>query len=146
VAALSDSPHAFPGTAAEWARGGEREWRERLLDPAALKIVAVLDGKPVGLVRGALEDGATWLHSLWVSPHVRGHGLGDRLVAAVENWGQPRTALVRLSVVTANDAAVALYRRHGFIESDLPADEVCEMVMEKALDRTHPIRPTGAPR
>jgi ribosomal protein S18 acetylase RimI-like enzyme len=116
------------------------------LDPAALTIVAVLDGKPVGLVRGGLEDGATWLHSLWVGPHLRGHGLGGRLVIAVENWAHPRTALVRLSVVAANTAAIALYRRHGFIESRLPADEVGELVMEKALDRTHQVRPGGAPR
>jgi len=146
LAALAESPDSFPGAAAEWTEGGERRWRTRLLDPTALTIVAVLGGKPVGLVRGVPDDGATWLHSLWVSPHLRGHGLGERLVDAVENWARPRTAVVRLSVVAANARAIALYRRHGFVERAAPADGARELVMEKALARTHPVRPAAAPR
>ncbi len=137
LAALADSPDAFPGAATEWAEGGERRWYERLLDPLALKIVAVLDGTPVGLVRAALDDGVVWLHSLWVSPDLRGRGFGDQLVGAVEAWAQPRAAYVRLSVVPGNAPAIALYRRHGFIDSEVPgerlADGGCELVMEKAL-------------
>jgi hypothetical protein len=45
-----------PSAAAEWTDGGEDRRRDRLLDPAALKIVAVLDGEPVGLARGVVEQ------------------------------------------------------------------------------------------
>lgn len=59
LAALADAPDAFPAASAEWAAGGEMLWRERLLDTAALKVVAVPDGVPVGQVRGVIEGGCT---------------------------------------------------------------------------------------
>lgn len=75
LAALADAPDAFTGASAEWPNGGEARWRARLFDTTALKVVAVRDEVPVGLVRGALEDGCAWLHSLWVSPQVRARDL-----------------------------------------------------------------------
>jgi ribosomal protein S18 acetylase RimI-like enzyme len=137
LAALADSPDAFPMAAAEWAEGGEGRWRERLLDVSALKVVAVVDDAPVGLVRGVFDNGSPWLHSLWVSPRLRGQGLGDQLIAAVEEWARPRAGYVRLEVVPANAPAIALYRRHGFTDDEargsrLP-DGGYELVMKKAL-------------
>jgi ribosomal protein S18 acetylase RimI-like enzyme len=70
-----------------------------------LKVVAVVDGAPVGLVRGVLENGSAWLHSLWVSPGLRGCGLGDQLIVAVEEWARSRAGNVRLEVVPANAPA-----------------------------------------
>ena len=116
LAALADTPDAFPRALAEWADGGEMRWREWLLDTTALKVVAVRDGAPVGLVRGVVEDGCAWLHSLWVSPQLRDHGLGDQLVAAVEEWAARQGATcIRLGVVPGNAPAIALYRRHGYV-------------------------------
>jgi len=68
------APDAFPGASAEWADGGERRWRERLLDTTALKVVAVRDGGTGRSGPRRREDGCAWLHSLWVSPQVRGQG------------------------------------------------------------------------
>jgi ribosomal protein S18 acetylase RimI-like enzyme len=137
LAALADSPEAFPMAGVEWAEGGEDRWLERLLDGAALKVVAVADDAPVGLVRGVLDDGAAWLHSLWVSPSLRGHGLGDRLIEAVEEWARPRAGYVRLEVVPENVRAIALYRRHGYLDSEARGEPLpgggYELVMEKAL-------------
>jgi GNAT superfamily N-acetyltransferase len=137
LAALADAPDAFPRAAAEWANGGERHWRERLLDASALNLVAVADTVPVGLVRGAVEGGSAWLHSLWVSPPLRGHGLSDQLIVAVEEWARPRAARIRLSVVPDNASAIALYRRHGYLDSDAPGNPLPggghEVVMEKDL-------------
>jgi ribosomal protein S18 acetylase RimI-like enzyme len=140
VAALADAPDAFPPASAEWADGGEARWRERLLDTTALKVVAVRDGVPVGLVRGVIEDGCAWLHSLWVSPQLRGQGLGSRLVAAVEAWAVRQGATcIRLEVVPGNALAIALYRRHGYTGTDVPGellpDGGRELVMEKSLRR-----------
>jgi ribosomal protein S18 acetylase RimI-like enzyme len=137
LAALADSPAAFPRAATEWAEGGESRWRGRLLDSSALSIVAVVDAAPVRLVRGALEDGAAWLHSLWVSPNCRGRGLGGQLIAAVEDWARLRAASVRLGVVPNNAPAISLYRRHGYIATEARGEPTAggdrEVVMEKVL-------------
>ena len=142
LAALTDAPDAFPGAAAEWPEGGESRWRERLLDPAALKIVAVQQDKPVGLVRGVLADGSAWLHSMWVSQRLRGHGLGDQLVGAVEDWAREHVAHVRLEVVPADAPAIRLYRRHGYLETSMRGGPLPggghELVMEKALGSPMP--------
>jgi [ribosomal protein S5]-alanine N-acetyltransferase len=137
LAALADAPDAFPHALAERADDGEARWRERLLDTTALKVVAVRDGAPVGLVRGGVEDGCAWLYSLWVSPRVRDHGLGDQLVAAVEEWAARQGATcIRLGVVPGNAPAIALYRRHGYVDTAVPGEPLPggdrELVMEKS--------------
>jgi ribosomal protein S18 acetylase RimI-like enzyme len=139
LAALADAPEAFPDAPADWLHGGEDRWRERLLQANAVKLVATAYDVPVGLVRGEIEAGTAWLHSLWVSPRVRGHGLGERLVHAVEAWGRVRSAYLRLAVVPGNTPALALYRRLGFTEAstlgDPLADGTHELIMEKRLAR-----------
>jgi ribosomal protein S18 acetylase RimI-like enzyme len=138
LAALADSPESFPNAATEWADGGEELWQGRLLDPAALKVVAVgSDRVPVGLVRAEVDGDAAWLHSLWVSPEHRGRGLGVRLLSAVETWARPRAPILRLEVVPTNEPAIALYRRHGFVDTILVGERLPgggrELVMEKAM-------------
>jgi len=137
LAALADAPDAFPDAPANWLRGGEEQWLERLLHPNAVKLVACSDGVPVGLVRGVTEEGSAWLNSLWVSPRARGRGLGERLVQAVEAWACTRSAYLRLAVVPDNAHAIALYRRCGFTESNMVGDPLAdgthELVMEKEL-------------
>ncbi len=47
-----------------------------------------------------------------------GQGVGDLLTGAVEAWARRVGArALRLAVVPGNEAAVALYRRHGFVAS-----------------------------
>jgi GNAT superfamily N-acetyltransferase len=137
LAALAEAPEAFPMAAAEWAEGGEECWRERLLDVSALKVVVVVDGAPAGLVRGVVDNGSAWLHPLWVIPRLRGHGLGDQLVAAVEEWARPRAGYVCLEVVPGDAPAIALYRRHGFTDDQARGEPLpdggYELVMKKAL-------------
>jgi len=140
LAALGDAPQAFPGAWAQWSDGGEALWRERLLDAAALTVVAVRAGGPVGLVRGVMQGRCAWLHSLWVSPQVRGQGLGDQLVVAVEVWAARRGATrLRLEVVPDNAPAIALYRRHAYVDAaalaEVTSNGDSELVMEKMLRR-----------
>lgn len=122
LAAFADAPEAFVEAPAEWEAGGEAEWRERLLDPEALAVVALEDGVGVGLARGAVEDDSAWLHSLWVDPRHRGHGIAQRLVQAVEEWARARSTRVTLDVVPDNAPAIALYARLGYVPSSEPGE------------------------
>ncbi|SCD89306.1 Ribosomal protein S18 acetylase RimI [Streptomyces sp. BvitLS-983] len=118
-AALSEAPHAFKARLADWPHGGEDRWRARLTMPGAHNLVAVRDGGTVGMAAGMPGADATYeLRSVWVSPRVRGQGVGDLLTGAVEAWARRAGArALRLAVVPGNEAAVALYRRHGFVAS-----------------------------
>lgn len=72
-------------------------------DPAAIMHVA---GK---------DDPCLWLASLWVHPAYRRRGFGDILVREALDYAEERgKEAVSLSVASGNDAAVALYRKHGF--------------------------------
>lgn len=137
LAALADAPYAFTATLADWTRGGEATWRERLTLPGARNLVALLDGRPVGVARGVPEgDGIVGLHSVWVAPAARGRGVGDRLVSAVEAWARETGArTLRLGVLSGNTGAIALYERHGFAPAgDVVRDDASrELIMEKDL-------------
>ncbi|WP_436736278.1 N-acetyltransferase family protein [Streptomyces sp. BBFR102] len=119
LAALGEAPHAFRAGLADWHHGGEQRWRTRLTVPGARNLVAVLDGRTVGMAAGLPGPGGTYeLRSVWVSPRVRGRGVGDLLVEAVEVWAREAGAgSLRLAVVPGNEAAVALYLRNGFVAS-----------------------------
>lgn len=119
LAALTVSPEAFTMDLADWRAGGEERWHARLDDPTALGLVALLDGRPVGLAGGLVApDGTPELRSLWVAPEARGRGLAARLAGAVEEWargtGAPR---IRLAVLTGNTPARTLYERLGYHHS-----------------------------
>jgi ribosomal protein S18 acetylase RimI-like enzyme len=143
LAALGEAPYAFGSTLAEWSGDGDLEsrWRDRLSVPGSINLAAVVDGRPVGMASGMPSDGpeAVELISMWVAPSARGAHVGDRLVEAVSAWareaGYPQ---LWLSVVPDNTAAIGLYRRQGFVdtevEGELMADGVRrELVMVKDL-------------
>lgn len=141
--ALREAPYAFGSTLAEWTGDGDTEarWRDRLAWREAHNVVASIDGTDVGMASGVVadEEGVVGLISMWVAPTGRGRGVGDALVAAVEENARSRGARVlQLMVADGNDAAENLYLRHGFVrtsaQGDLMADGVSrERVMEKPL-------------
>ncbi|WP_432092381.1 N-acetyltransferase family protein [Streptomyces sp. bgisy100] len=140
LAALAEAPEAFTARLADWGRGGEEQWRARLEMPGAHHVVALLDGRAVGVARGIPDGrGGCELRSVWVGPEARGHGVGDRLIEAVETWArQSGAGVLRLAVIPGNEPAVALYRRNGFVPTPEPgallSDGVTrERVMVKAL-------------
>lgn len=140
LAALTEAPEAFSARLADWHRGGERQWRARLELPGSHNVVALRDGRAVGVARGVPGRGGVHeLRSVWVSGTARGQGVGDALLAEVEGWARRSggTAL-RLCVLPGNAPAEGLYRRSGFLVSsergELLADGVTrERVMSKAL-------------
>jgi ribosomal protein S18 acetylase RimI-like enzyme len=146
LAALTEAPHAFGATLAEWQGDGDRErrWRERLSD--SHNVLASVDGRPVGMASGVPLGGRTELISMWVSPTARGLGVGDRLIADIARWAADRrAAALYLSVKPDNTAAIALYARNGFVDTgergDLLPDGVRrEIVMARPLRSSRPSR------
>lgn len=114
--ALADAPDAFGNTYDEAAVQPLDSWTAQLQEIATF--VAVVDGEDVGLVRGACDDlqpDAAWLISMWVSPEVRGQGVGEALIDAVVEWARVSGARrVLLAVGDHNQPAIALYARKGF--------------------------------
>jgi ribosomal protein S18 acetylase RimI-like enzyme len=89
-----------------------------LTPPAGMVLVARRDGDPVGC--GALKfhsDGVCEVKRMWVSPQVRGVGLGRRLLEELERLAAENGATVlRLETNRSLAEAVAMYRRAGYRE------------------------------
>jgi ribosomal protein S18 acetylase RimI-like enzyme len=142
LAALKDAPYAFGSRYEDWVDAEEARWRARLGLPGSHNVIASLDGEAVGMASGlpqADEDGVTELVSMWIAPAGRGRGVGDGLMAAVEEWARETGAhTLKLSVADGNDRAHALYLRSGFEDTDEPGDLMPdgihrELIMRKAL-------------
>jgi DNA-binding MarR family transcriptional regulator/GNAT superfamily N-acetyltransferase len=127
--------------------------------PRGLFLLASLRGEAVGC--GALKfhtRGPVQLKRMWVSPAVRGLGLGRRLLAELESLAQEYGARkVRLETNRNLTEAIALYRSSGYTEVSRFNDEpYAHHWFEKTLrvSRTRPgsphkraqIRPKGALR
>jgi DNA-binding MarR family transcriptional regulator/GNAT superfamily N-acetyltransferase len=93
--------------------------------PAGVFVVARLRGEPVGC--GALRFHAeqpTELKRMWVSPTVRGLGVGRRLLAELERRAAEHPGRsVRLDTNGALSEAVAMYRSAGYREVSAFNDE-----------------------
>jgi ribosomal protein S18 acetylase RimI-like enzyme len=111
---------------------------EELTLPAGLLLVATRHGEPVGC--GALKfhgDGPAEIKRMWVSPAVRGLGLGRRLLAELEARAAARgVGTLRLETNRALDEAIGLYRDSGYREVAAFNDEpYAHHWFEKALGR-----------
>lgn len=91
---------------------------EELVEPRGLFLVAWLDGEPVGCGALKLHDAApAEIKRMWVSPGVRGLGVGRRVLLALEGHARDRgVGVVRLETNRRLPEAVALYRASGYAE------------------------------
>ena len=55
------------------------------------------------------------LFGLYVKPEFRKHGIANELVERVIDFVEPTHEQLHLTVTTNNEAAVALYKKHGFV-------------------------------
>jgi DNA-binding MarR family transcriptional regulator/predicted N-acetyltransferase YhbS len=96
-----------------------------LTPPAGLMLVARLRQEPVGC--GALKfhaDAPSELKRMWVSPRVRGLGLGQRLLNELERHAKAAgVATLRLETNRSLTSAIAIYRRSGYQEVPAFNDE-----------------------
>jgi DNA-binding MarR family transcriptional regulator/GNAT superfamily N-acetyltransferase len=112
-----------------------------LRPPAGLFLVARLHDEPVGC--GALKfhgDAPTELKRMWVSPAVRGLGVGRRLLEELERRTVAHgNRVVRLETNRALPEAVGMYRSGGYREVDaFNGEPYADHWFEKVLDeRTH---------
>lgn len=140
LAALREDPAAFSAKLADWQGENDAEprWRARLRD-VSFNALADLDGVPAGMVSGHLSERGdkAELLSMWVAPSARGRGVGDALVRAVVRWSEGRGAgELMLRVAGGNEQALALYRRHGFVERPLSSEAAtCEHEMVREAHR-----------
>jgi ribosomal protein S18 acetylase RimI-like enzyme len=86
--------------------------------PAGAFLVAQIFGEPAGC--GALRTfspGIGEIKRMWVSPEVRGLGVGRRLLESLERCAMERKLrLVRLDTHSCLEAALQLYRTSGYRE------------------------------
>jgi DNA-binding MarR family transcriptional regulator len=96
----------------------------------AIFLVARLRGEPVGC--GAIKVAQSYLKRMWISPRVRGLGLGRRMLSELENLSE--TGVARLETNRALTEAIALYKAAGYVEVEPFNDETyAHHWFEKAL-------------
>ena len=91
---------------------------DQLVPPRGAFLVVRLDGEPLGCggIR-VLEPGIAEVKHMWLSPKLRGSGLGRGLLEALEQWGRDLgCTLVRLDTSPHLPEAIALYRSFGYRE------------------------------
>lgn len=149
LSALADTPDAFGATLEEESEQPAAWWRGRLEPgaPGTTLVASLVDTagvpRPAGLVvlapsvHGPESDAG--IYAVWVAPSARGRGVGDALLAAVvDHARQSGYARVVLDVGDVNEAAQALYARHGFTRTGrtgtLPAPRTHVTEHELALD------------
>lgn len=118
LAALAESPSAFGSSLAREQGFEDEDWREWTRGVATF--LAFHDGAPIGMAAGidGDEDCERSLVAAWVHPDHRGRGVASDLLAAVKRWARDDGATrLTLWVTRTNEAAVQLYRRHGFTKS-----------------------------
>ena len=121
--ALAADPDAFLRTHAEELARGPSHCARMLADEAGNAIFAgVMDGALVGMVGVYREQPEKWRHkaTIWgvfVDAHVRGQGLGGRLMDAAIAHARDVFAVrqVYLSAEAEHHAAIHLYESRGFV-------------------------------
>jgi GNAT superfamily N-acetyltransferase len=103
-------------------------------------LVARLGDEVVASVRGRLdEDGTALVGKLIVHPRMQRHGLGGRLLDAIEAHyaAGPGTHRFRLFTGHRSDGNLRLYRGHGYVQvsSEPVRPGLTLVILEKALDR-----------
>ena len=91
---------------------------EEIAPPGGCMIVARLFGEPVGCgAMRTLEPGVGEIKRMWISPDVRGLGVGRRLLAELEQAASARELhTVRLDTNGSLAEALQLYRTSGYRE------------------------------
>lgn len=116
VAADRAAVLAFGGEEREVGAVTAKRWDAWLADEDGALLVAVLDGRPVGVIDVRVMSADTgWLEGLRVDPTCRGRGIGRTLLARALAAADARgVAIVRQFVAPDDAICLKLLRRFGF--------------------------------
>jgi RimJ/RimL family protein N-acetyltransferase len=141
-------PEAFTSSITERAAMPLVWWESRLNSPLDLLFGVFEDDQLVGIIGLAFDPREKARHKatlfgLYVSAGFRHGGLGYRLVQAAiaEARSHKGLKLLQLTVTAGNDAALALYRRCGFVQFGL--EPLAVRVGVEYLDKVHMWRELG---
>ncbi|MEQ8179180.1 MAG: GNAT family N-acetyltransferase [Amphiplicatus sp.] len=111
-----------------------------ILEPGGEIFFAVIEGRAVGTCAMIPEGAGIYeLGKMGVEQSVQGRGVGGALLDAATRWARDRAASkIVLMSNTRLEPAIRLYRRHGFLETTLPAHlqgayARCDIYMELDL-------------
>lgn len=135
-------PQAFTSSVAERAAMPLSWWQKRLDSPLDRLLGAFEDDQLAGIVGLAFEPREKARHKvtlfgMYVTQAHQQRGLGRQLVEAAlaEARRHPCLTLIQLTVTAGNDAALALYRRCGFIQYGL--EPLAVRVGDEYFDKIH---------
>lgn len=109
---LPQAPH--------WSAAAYQSALNPTAGPPRLAMVgeSLASGEIVGFVIASLVAGEAELESIVVAPDVQRHGLGAQLLAfLLTSLNSTEVSRIILEVRASNQPALALYHRHGFIET-----------------------------
>jgi len=110
-----------------------------IIEPGGEIFFAVCDDKAVGTVAMiSAPDNMFELAKMAVSPLFHGRGIADKLMTAcIDHAKAYGKRAIWLESNTILEAAIRLYRKHGFIETPLNKNSLysrCNIQMELAID------------
>jgi ribosomal protein S18 acetylase RimI-like enzyme len=85
-----------------------------VLEPAPLRQVGYLHGRPVATARLSLAGGAAGIYAIATLPEARGRGIGARMTHAVMATG--RDLGYRVATLQSSEMGYRIYLRLGFVE------------------------------
>lgn len=110
--------------------------------PDAVTLIALRGEEPVGFAVLEFRGGEAALQAIAVEARERGHGIGGRLMHAVEYTARRnRAGALRLCTAQANVEALALFIKHGLrIERRMPrfypnGQDACMLAKSVLVDR-----------
>lgn len=131
-------------------------WSEAMLaeelynDTASYIVAQRTDGKILGYagLHVVLDEG--YIDNVAVLPTCRRQGIADRLIHTFCRFGAVHLAFLTLEVRASNEAALALYAKHGFRKEgrrkgyykNPPEDAL--LLTRRFTDETATVEPTGA--
>jgi len=138
--AIRTSPDSFVTTLVDIASKKVNDWIHEI--QSSTWVVAERDGKGVGVAACKHPDpgidkedraDSRYIESVWIAPDLRGNRLGERLIKYLMHTEYRKSRLVRqylLWVFPANESAINLYQRLGFVRVEAKEEEVSEPEQE----------------
>ena len=117
LSGLQNSPEMFGSTYAVESKRPLALFAERI--EKSVIFAAYHEQKIVGVIIFLQESGLKSaykanIYGFYIEPQFRNRGIANQLLQAVIHFAQQHVEQIMLSVVSDNNLAIALYKKHGF--------------------------------